>query len=102
MIWSYTYTPTTDKKKKKTSAKSLDIKLTQTNQVAFLYSNDKQTQREIRELTPFSIVKNNVTYLGVTLTKQQKNLYGVNFKSLKKEIEEDRNITHAHELTVLM
>ena len=28
-------------------------------------------------------------YLGVTLTKQVKDLYDKNFKSLKKEIEED-------------
>jgi len=37
----------------------------------------------------FTIVKNNVKYLGVTLTKQVKYFYGKNFKSLKKEIEQD-------------
>jgi hypothetical protein len=40
-------------------------------------------------MTPFTIVTNNITYLGVTLTKQVKDLYDKNFKSLKKEIEED-------------
>jgi hypothetical protein len=30
-----------------------------------------------------------MTYLGVTLTKQVKDLYDKNFKSLKKEIKED-------------
>ena len=29
-------------------------------------------------------------YLGVTLTQQVKDLYGKNFKSLKKEIEDPR------------
>ena len=43
---------------------------------------------EIRETTPFTIVTNNITYLDVTLTKRVKDLYK-NFKSLKKEIEED-------------
>ena len=38
--------------------------------------------------TPFTIAKNNIKYLGVTLTKQMKDLYDNNFKSLKKEIEE--------------
>jgi hypothetical protein len=38
---------------------------------------------------PFTIVTNNIKYLGVTLTKQVKDLYGKNFKSLKKEIEKD-------------
>jgi hypothetical protein len=32
---------------------------------------------------------NNIKYLGVTLTKQVKDLYGKRFKSLKNEIEED-------------
>jgi hypothetical protein len=40
-------------------------------------------------MTPFTIVTNNIKYLGVTLTKEVKYLYDKNFKSLKKEIEED-------------
>jgi hypothetical protein len=56
--------------------------------VAFLYSKDKQAEKEIRETIPFTMVTNNVKYLGVTLTKQVKYLYDKNFKSLKKEIEE--------------
>jgi hypothetical protein len=57
--------------------------------MAFLYRKEKQAEKEIRETTPFSIVTNNIKYLGVTLTKQVKDLYDKNFKSLKKEIEED-------------
>ena len=40
-------------------------------------------------MTPFTIVTNNIKYLGVTLIKQLKDLYDKNFKCLKKEIEED-------------
>ena len=40
-------------------------------------------------MTPFIIFTNNIKYLGVTLTKQVKDLYDKNFKSLKKEIEKD-------------
>ena len=40
-------------------------------------------------MTPFSIFKNNIKYLGVTLTKEVKDLYDKIFKSLKKEIKED-------------
>jgi hypothetical protein len=36
-----------------------------------------------------SIVTNNIKYLGVTLTKEVKDLYDKNFKSLKKEINEN-------------
>ena len=54
-----------------------------------MYSKDKEAEKEIRETTPFSIVTDNIKYLGVTLTKQVKDLYDMNFKSLEKEIEED-------------
>jgi hypothetical protein len=57
--------------------------------VAFLYTKDKQAEKEIRETTPFSIVTNNIKYLGVTLNKEVKDPYDKNFNSLKKEIEED-------------
>jgi hypothetical protein len=52
---------------------------------AFLYTKNKQAEKEIRETTPFSIVTNNIKYLGVTLTKEVKDLYDKNLKSLKKE-----------------
>jgi hypothetical protein len=54
--------------------------------VAFLYTKDKQTEKGIRETTPFRIVTNNVKCLGVTLTKEVKDLNDKKFKSLKKEI----------------
>ena len=53
--------------------------------MALLYSKNKQAEKEIREMIPFTIVTNKVTYLGVTLIKQVKDLYDKNFKSLKKE-----------------
>ena len=56
--------------------------------VVFLYSNDKQAEKEIREMTLFTIITNNIKYLDVTLTKQVKDLYDKIFKSLKKEIKE--------------
>jgi hypothetical protein len=57
--------------------------------IFFLYTKDKQSEKEIRETTSFTIVANTIKYLGVTLTKQVKDLYDKNFKSLKKEIKED-------------
>jgi hypothetical protein len=58
--------------------------------VAFFYSKDKQAEIEIRGKTPFTIVTNNVKYLGVTPSKQVKDLYDKNFKCLKKEIKDLR------------
>ena len=69
--------------------------------MAFLYTKDKQAEKEIRETTPFTIVTNNIKYLAVTLTKEVKDLYDKNFKSLNKEIKdisEDGKISHAHGL----
>ena len=64
-------------------------KINSNKSMAFLYTKNKQAENEIRETTPFSIVTNNIKYLGVTLTKEVKDLYDKNFKSLKKEIKED-------------
>jgi hypothetical protein len=57
--------------------------------MAFLYTKNKQGEKEIKETTPFSIVTNNIKYLVMTLTKEGKDLYDKNYKSLKKEIKED-------------
>jgi hypothetical protein len=54
-----------------------------------LYSTKQEkltSEKEIREITPFTIVRKNIKYLGVTLTKEVKDLYQKNFKSLKKEV----------------
>jgi hypothetical protein len=64
-------------------------KINSNKPVAFFYTKDKWSEKEVRETTHFTIVTNNIKYLCVTLTKQVKDLYDKNFKSLKKEIEED-------------
>jgi hypothetical protein len=46
--------------------------------MAFLYTKDKQAEKEIRDSKRFSIVTNNIKYLGVTLTKEVKDLYDKN------------------------
>jgi hypothetical protein len=74
--------------------------------VVFLYSKDKQAEKEMTEMTPFILVTNNIKYLCVILTKQLKDLYVKNFKSLKKEIKEDlrrcKKISHGHGLVELI
>jgi hypothetical protein len=65
-------------------------KITSNKSAAFLYSKDKQAEKQIREIILFIIVTNNIKYLGVTLTKQVKDLYDKDFKSVKKEIEDLR------------
>jgi hypothetical protein len=64
-------------------------KINSNKSMVFLYTKDKQAEKEIRETTPFTIVRNNIKYLGMAVAKLMKDLYYKNFKSLKKEIEED-------------
>ena len=64
-------------------------KINSNKSMAFLYTKDKQAEKEIRQTTPFTIVTNNIKYLGMTLTKEVKDLYDKKFMSLKKEIKED-------------
>jgi hypothetical protein len=70
-------------------SKVAGYKINSNKTVAILYTKDKQDEKEIRETTPFTIVTKLIKYLGVTITKEVKELYDKNFKSLKKEIEED-------------
>ena len=64
-------------------------KINSNKSMAFLDTKDKQTEKEIKETIPLTIATNNIKYLGMTLTKEVKDLYDKNFKSLKKEIKED-------------
>jgi hypothetical protein len=43
--------------------------------VALFHTNDKWAEKEIRETIPFTIAKKNIKYLGITLTKQVRDLY---------------------------
>jgi hypothetical protein len=53
-------------------SKVAGYKINSNKSVAFLYSKDKQTEKETREITLFPLVTSNIKYLGVTLTKQVK------------------------------
>jgi hypothetical protein len=65
-------------------------KINSNKSVTFLSTEDKQAEKEIRETTPFTIVTNIIKYyFCVTLTKEVKDLYDKNFKSLEKKIKED-------------
>lgn len=46
-----------------------------------------EAKKEIRETLSFTIATIKIKYLDLTLTKQLKELYYKNFKSLQKEID---------------
>ena len=58
------------------------------NSVVFLYMNNKQFKREIKKLIPFTIPSKRIKYLGINLTKEAKDLYNENYKTLLKEIKD--------------
>ncbi|KAF0873429.1 LORF2 protein, partial [Crocuta crocuta] len=57
--------------------------------VAFLYTNNEATEREINKLIPFTIAQKTIKYLGKNLSKDGKDMYTENYRNLMKEIEED-------------
>ena len=72
-----------------TFSKVAGYKINSKKSIALLYTDDTLVEKEIRKTSPFTIATNNIKYLGVTLTKNVKDLYHGNFESLKKEIEEN-------------
>ena len=59
--------------------------------VAFLHANNELAEREIRKTIPFTIASKRIKYLGIKITKEVKDLYPENYKTLLKEIKEDSN-----------
>ena len=59
--------------------------------LAFLYTNNEKTEREIKETIPFTIAPKRIKYYGIYLPKETKDLYIENYKTLVKEIKEDTN-----------
>jgi hypothetical protein len=57
--------------------------------LAFLYTNNEQTEKEYMETIPFTITSKKIKYLGVNLTKNVNDFYKENYKLIKKEMEED-------------
>ena len=57
--------------------------------VAFLYANNKRSEREIKETIPFTISSKRIKYQGINLSKEAKDLYSENYNTQMKEIEDD-------------
>ena len=56
---------------------------------AFLYTNKRQTESQIKSELPFTIATKRIKYLGII--KDVKDLFKVNYKPLLNEIREDTN-----------
>ena len=47
--------------------------------LAFLYTTNEKSEREIKEIIPFNIVTKRIKYLGINLPKETKDLYAENY-----------------------
>ena len=72
------------------SAKFQDTKSIHKN-LLFLQTNNKLAEREIKETLPFIIATKRIKYLEINLTKETKDWYVENYKTLMKEIKDDTN-----------
>ena len=59
--------------------------------LAFLYTYNKRSEREIKEAISFNIAAKTIKYLGINLPKEAKDLYSENYKTLMKEIKDGIN-----------
>ena len=57
--------------------------------LAFLYTNNEKSEREIKESVPFSMTTKRIKYLGINLPKETKDTE--NYETLMKEIKDDIN-----------
>ena len=47
--------------------------------LAFLYTNNKKSERKFKEIIPFTITTKRIKYLGINLPKEAKDLYSENY-----------------------
>ena len=59
--------------------------------LAFLYTNNERSEKEIKETIPFTTESKRIKYLRINILKETRELYSENYKILMKEIKDDTN-----------
>ena len=72
-------------------SKVAGYKINTQKSLAFLYTNNEKTEREIKETILFTIAMKRIKCLGINLPKETIDLYIENYKILMKEIKDDTN-----------
>ena len=73
------------------SGKVSVYKINAQKSLAFLYTNNERSEREIKETIPFTFATNRIKYLGINIPKEVKDLYSEKYKTLIKEMKDDTN-----------
>ena len=71
-------------------SKVAGYKINTQKSLAFPYTNNEKTEREIKGKIPFTIARKRIKYLGINLPKETKDLYIENYKTMMKEIKDDK------------
>ena len=71
-------------------SKVAGYKINTQKSLAFLYTNNGKSEREIKESIPITIATKRVKYLGINLPKETRELY-TDIMTLMKEIKDDIN-----------
>ena len=71
-------------------SKVAGYKINTQKSLAFLYTNNEESEREIKESIPFTIATKTIKYLGINLPKETKNCTQESIR-LMKEIKDDIN-----------
>ena len=82
-------------------SKVAGYKINTQKSLAFLYTNNEKTDREIKKAILFTIAMKRIKYLGIYLLRETKDLYIENDKAVMKENKEDTidgEIYHVHGL----
>ena len=61
------------------SSKVAGYKINSQKSLAFLYTNNEKSAREIKESIPFTIATKRIKYLGINLLKETKEMYTENY-----------------------
>ena len=72
-------------------SKVAGYKINKQKSLAFLYTNNEKTEREIKETILFIIARKRIKYLEINIPKETKDLCIENYKTLMKEIKDDTN-----------
>ena len=72
-------------------SKVTGYKINTQKSLAFPYTNNEKSEREIKESVQFTTATKRMKYLEINLPKETKELYAENFKTLMKEIKDDIN-----------
>ena len=73
------------------SGKVAGYKINTQKSLAFLYTNNEISEREIKETIPFTMASKRIKYIGINLPKEAKDLYSENYKIPMKQIKDETN-----------